>query len=487
MSFFFFFSFRLSHCPIKGESGLFKAICIQDTDKVKLLLASGKYSINGDNSLRELPIIVIESVFPGYSTGDEQDIKRCAILKLLVQPGADINVQLQNGRTAAICASAKGYLRCLQFMVSENSADLSVVTHSTDTALTLAVKNGHANCVKFLLEHISASTLHHRNWDGQNALIIAASLRSKESFLCLQFLTDVALNLEVEDRNGHTAFMLALINKSSKALTLLLKKGAVFKTMGHRGDTPLYHTIKNSNCNAAIKLLRMGLDPALSRRDRYCLHISVAADSVALVHALVMNGFPPLNLEVNSLLMPYLHINTPTRLSPLAVSIVRKRPRLARYLIAKRFFTRYDLLRLGWNQEIRKHLLKTIDKATGESPLARTCLQILDFLSSSPPSLRTQSIVAVSSALSADLALDFPENLRNKTRCVCSPTFREKVELLELPRLLKIALLHQLHSCGTRRAYWEDIPLEEEGCFPKCYCGYCQDYINPPFADSDFV
>ena len=546
--------FRNSNSKTSVNTKLSQAIGRVDVDKVKRLLASGQCSLNKDRSEGDSPII--ECVSLSNQGDDKEDTRRCEILRLLVQHGADVNVQSVgsdlSGKTAAMVAAERGLSRCLRFLV-EAGTDLTIATQHGETALTLAVGGGQVDCVKYLAEHTPASTLNNRNYDGKTALMLAASTSGDSYFLCLQHLLQAGADLNVQDRDGHTALMLAaskgqvdgvkfltqrmsittlnrvndegktalmlaasnsgetnlnclqhllaagaevnketrssytsllfaLKNSFTEAAMLLLEKGAHVNVVSHNGRTPLSFVTGRLDCGIILKLLGCGLDPTLSCEDRYCLHTLVARGLKPAIRGLIMNGFPPLDLDCKSFAMSRLSSKRyqppSTPMSPLALSMLYQRPDVARYLIANRFFTRFDVVQLPWDAEIRRamqdevqNLQRLCERYGGDDYRrwylqASQCLEILDFLSHQPLSLRNLCVVAISAALSADLARSPSDTVWDKTNWICKPTFKEKIERLDVSAVLKKTMLHQTPSARICCRSWGDIPPGEEAPVP---------------------
>ena len=469
------------------NSDLTAAIRDQDIGAVKRLLESGQCDVNGNSAEVERPIIeCIYSTELGDVDNKETTVL-CEILKLLVQHGADVNMRAsashQQGETAVMAAAQLGFLECLRFL-TRVGADLSVTSRLGETALTLAAKEGRADCVKLLCENVSVSVLNHRNDKGEPALVLAILNGEEKGFQCLQHLIAAGAEVNLENRDGCTALMLAFEHRCAEAVTLLMREGALVNTVSDSGTTPFSLVLKRFDCMSILRLLRCGLEPALSCRDRSCLHTMAARDLQAVVRALVMSGFPPLDLDYGSLIesnVPrgslYRLLNnckpTSITMSPLAVAILNLQSDVAKYLVANRFFTRSDIVWLCWDQRIRQILQNTIQNGCN-FPSAMRCLEIVDFLSTKPASLLDMSLIAVSSALSQDLVRIPSCMLQDKSDWICRPTFREKVERLAIPSILKRALLHQTPSSSICCYSWSDIPLGEAVCFPPCQCKYCE-------------
>ncbi|GFR98869.1 ankyrin repeat-containing protein [Elysia marginata] len=492
---------------------LYNAICRLDVDGVKCILDAGKCCINGDGSEIGLPVIECVRIRKRREPEDD-DSKRCEILKLLVQNGADVNIQsfpqlmfLGNKETAAIIAAKNGHLKCLQFLV-DSGADLSATSSkSKETVLMVAAREGQLHCLKYLTQCMPAFLLNPRNEAGRTALMLSAVCGKRDGFLCLQNLIESGADLEVKDGNGDTALMLALEVESNRhtddSAILLLEKGALVNTTGRDQETPLTRAcrnkpsevvelmlIKGALVNAVSQqgysllsvskpkhlptLLRHGLDLTFCRRNHTSLHDSVSGGNAVALRRLVMNGFPPIDINVHDAYLRFtlnLH-NGQTPMSPLAYALYFIRPGIAKYLITNRFLTRFDIAQLGWDKAIRQYL-------HNKGLQARRCLNILDFISTKPQSLRDLCFITVSSALSQDFSLGFHRTRSELETCwVCKPTFIERVNRLDTPFIFKRELLHQTASSAICCSSWNDITLGEENSFPPCQCGECDGILT---------
>ena len=442
---------------------------------------------------------------------------RC--LQFLVESGANLGITTECGHTALMVASSNGQVDCVKYLTEKNrsaatlnyknrdghtalmvalsavslrddhflcqeylvaaSADLIEQDKYGRTALMLAAKRGKADSVKYLTEHMPRSTLDQVGVNGRTALMMAVS----SSTLCLQHIILAGADLNVEDSfYGYTGLMHALKGRSGDAVDLLLEKGALVNLVTSRLETPL--SVSADQPKMVHKLLCQGLDPTLSCRDQRILHVMVAGDEKRVICQLVNSGFPPVDVDCGDLIESHnrklqreglqpIYQQQRTPFSPLALALTFRRHDIAKYLIVSRFFTRYDLVNLCWNQKLRQALQRVPDvlrrldadvRETGETSLSRAkkCLKSLDLLSIRQHSLRDLCLATISSALSQYLVRDSQDIPSGDSRWMCKPTFRERVELLEIPPAFKRELLHQTPSSRIPCETWGDIPLGEE-------------------------
>ncbi|GFR99598.1 ankyrin repeat protein [Elysia marginata] len=401
------------------------------------------------------------------------------------------------GCTAALLAARQGYVRCLQFLV-ESGADLSITSAAGETILMVAAVNNRVNSVRYLIHHLSPSLLDHKDKTGKTALMVAASASgaSKGRLQCLDLLVEAGAELDVQDQKdftalmlaikarntatamflirhgalvnttslfGETPLMLALQTGSADVVTLLMEKGALVNSVPGIAETPLKYALKSCEDETVgvllergaisstvsregetlltfakngkmLKLLRHGLDPTLSRRDRHFVHSAIISGQRDAIRGLIMHG----------------------PISALTVAFLERQPDIAKYLIINRFFTQYDISRLCWESEIHQRLSQNRYTVSHE---ATQCLEILDFLSKRVLSLRDLCFITISSALSQDFDLDPYDIPNGRNRWVCTPTFRERVKLLPMPPFVKRELLHQTPSAALRVCVWDEIVL----------------------------
>ncbi|GFS00784.1 ankyrin repeat protein [Elysia marginata] len=351
-------------------SALLAALRENDAVRLRLFLESAEFVSDGDGPW--CTPTLLDCLTAGDDDNDEReggeevDARKRDILEILVQHGADVNVDIKMeefcdlvlpGKSAVMFAAERGFLKCVQFL-DASGADLSAVCVTGETALHFAVKQKRFQCVKYLAKRMAPSALNSKDEDGMTALMLATFLPREEScFLYVQHLIACGADLNAEDAKGRTALMFALRFSLPAVVYLLLDSGAAYGNVAPDGFAPLTVAFgrMHSNLGCIIKLLEKGEDPTLSRRNLAIVHRAVCWNEKALIRSLVMNGHPPLNMpsETFRLLEPCER----SQLSPLAMAFLCKTPEVANYFIANRFFTYSDVVSLHQDAYIRKSLL----------------------------------------------------------------------------------------------------------------------------------
>ncbi|GFS02866.1 ankyrin [Elysia marginata] len=421
-----------------GETPLMFAIENNRASWVTLLLENGA-DVNSVSQNGETPLIA--ALRRKYSK----------VVSLLLERGADINAVSCNWETPIFLALENHLIEAVELLL-EKGVDINAVSNNGETPFMVALKNGHAEAVTLMLN--SGADINAASNSGGTPFMLALKFNHKEA---VAFMIRKGVNINTLSQNGETPLMLALKFGHTEAVRFLLEKGADVNSVSNNGLTPL----ACARSNHILDLLRHGLNPTISRKDRGFLHNKVCEGRRPVVRNLILNGFPLLDL--NETIWP---IGETLPTSPLAMSLYCNRPDIAKYIVINNFFTRYDIVSLCWDPEVRPSL--------HHDGQARECLEILDFLSARPQSLQNLCLVNICSALNQDFVRDVPCTVQDKDRWICKPTFRERVQSLEIPSSLKEELLHQTPTAYICCHSWNDIALGKRVRFEACHCGYCE-------------
>ena len=79
------------------------------------------------------------------------ELVRESFMSVLLDRGADVNVEGSDGGTALMIASLQGHPSCISLLL-DRGADVNAKTNNGATALMLASLHGHPSCISMLLD-----------------------------------------------------------------------------------------------------------------------------------------------------------------------------------------------------------------------------------------------------------------------------------------------------------------------------------------------
>jgi ankyrin repeat protein len=266
---------------LQGRSLLFHAVTLQDKEMVRILLSQGADpSIADDSDVS--PLQVAFESWEAY-----------AIVKLLLESGADPDVRCHGGRTLLNYAVFHGKLRVVAMLLHHGadpnlSGDFprricsgSKQDGMEDLVLHIAIAKGRIDMTKLLIEHGAdvnirnhkleapihlVFTHHHhdssimvplirilsdgganidaRRGDGKSALLV----QSRESCLeTVKVLCDFGANVNEQDSAGDTALHIQAKIQLQRAdlIRVLHRAGANVNTRNLKGRTPLHVAVES--------------------------------------------------------------------------------------------------------------------------------------------------------------------------------------------------------------------------------------------------
>ncbi|MFC0459774.1 ankyrin repeat domain-containing protein [Enterococcus villorum] len=181
--------------PMSTDSShLLQAVIAKDKHQVQLILNQSTTSINEQNEKGESPLLVAVHH------------NMIEIAKLLIDHGADINLQDEIKDSPYLYAAAQGKTEILDYMLEKSEPDQTIVNRFGGNALIPAAEKGHLANVKLLLADGRVQIDHQNNF-GYTALIEAVALRdgSKVYQEIVHELLAYGANKDLRDNEGKTA------------------------------------------------------------------------------------------------------------------------------------------------------------------------------------------------------------------------------------------------------------------------------------------
>ena len=208
-----------------------------------------------------------------------------AIVRLLVDKGANVEARNKRGETALHIAAGKGNQVVLRLLV-DRGADIDAKYNDETTALHLAANEGEEAMVRLLVD--KGANVEARNKRGETALHVA-SQGGKKAVVWL--LVDSGADLESKSNNGRTALHHAVCGLHETLVQLLLDKGADVEERDEAGRTVLLYAAEIGT-EATVKLLvNRGADINAKSNDGWtALHWAVLRRHEAATSLLIDKG-----------------------------------------------------------------------------------------------------------------------------------------------------------------------------------------------------
>ena len=259
-----------------GVTPLLAAILNSDLDCVNLLIEHGA-DVNLAGSIDRLTPLMNavlvnneEIVLSLIKSGANLDVKchvagspamsafnhghlECA--RILIEHGVSVNERNNKGESllsvAAQCGSIEGMKLLLEY-----KASIDVLDDAGKTPLMYAVAQNHVDCVKFLIE--AGARLDITDKSGNDALLV--SLLHHSDDICALILIRAGCSLDNVNREGYTAFFLAVRQKRMVIVEEFIERG-VNVNQCVNNHTAIWYAAEVSFEDGMKRLIEAGADP----------------------------------------------------------------------------------------------------------------------------------------------------------------------------------------------------------------------------------
>ena len=185
-----------------------------------------------------------------------------SVATFLIERGADVDLQDENGNTALHHALYGSDVSCeiLSCLIGRG-ADVNGVNKVKHTPLMIAAKRGHLNALTLLIKH-GAHDVDLQDKNGKTALHHAV-YGSDVSCEILSCLIRIGADVNACANNGGTPLMIAAVKGDINTVSSLVKFGANVDLQGKAGHTALHHAVlgpQASICEILSCLIKSGAD-----------------------------------------------------------------------------------------------------------------------------------------------------------------------------------------------------------------------------------
>jgi len=195
-----------------------------------------------------------------YTNGSENKQLGTEIAKVLIENGADLNQQTNQGMTALMYAV--GFDDCDEIvkLLLDNGADLNMRDNNGKTALMYAASAGKVNRIKLLLEKGADPDLMDNCGDSALSYVNIAPHYTETRVNMIKELVKGGADPNIADTYGRTVLFDAITSFDEEQVQTLIECGADPNWQNNQGTTPLMWV---GNEDALKLLLKFGADPTI--------------------------------------------------------------------------------------------------------------------------------------------------------------------------------------------------------------------------------
>lgn len=203
-------------------------------------------------------------------------------LELVFSHTADSEVTDPNGRTALMTACLLGHEKKVKYLLN-NPECLHAVDHLGMNAFLDAVISQSVPIIELLIDQ--GADLHHRNTQGDNALLIASATKNPSTRV-IKTLLDHGVSCSEKNQRGKSAYDIAE-KKHPQVLKLFITKIEAEKQM----ELPLFDTGENTtNTSTTTAAADVAKKPVVKDSSNQAWFAAVSSGNLGQLNRLKING-----------------------------------------------------------------------------------------------------------------------------------------------------------------------------------------------------
>jgi ankyrin repeat protein len=237
------------------------------------------------------------------------------VWQFLIKQGADINKQNNDGLTPLDLALRMGSYKACKYLIKKG-VDTNKENDREETPLQLAAQNNYYKTCKDLIE--KGADVNKKNKYGETALHLAVS---RSHYRIFTYLVDHNADVNLQNNQGETPLHVAVCKNWFKACKYLVERGADINKKNNKGETPLYVAVLKNYFKACKYLIEKGADVNKKNNEgETALHTAVRSGLHVIGTYLVEH-----NADVN--------VENKKRETPLHYAILKGDVEIYKYLI----------------------------------------------------------------------------------------------------------------------------------------------------------
>jgi ankyrin repeat protein len=244
-----------------GATPLVMATSMGHVELVKFLVKQGADIEAKDQQGRTSLFFAIkntfENVFAVLKAGEDNEKKYFTVADFLISHGADINCQDINGDSPLLYVthSGSGSLAAMKYLI-EKGANVNRENNEGMTPIIVAVKDNKLEKVQLLINSGSLD-LNKKESLGRPPLWFSAQNTGME---CAKLLIDHGADINERLPSGNTLLMDAIQREFFVFADLLMEKGAGVNGVNKKGETALIIAVEKNNLGIIKNLVERGAD-----------------------------------------------------------------------------------------------------------------------------------------------------------------------------------------------------------------------------------